>query len=633
MKLNAKKKKILITVTAIVLVIAIGIGIWFGTRGTAEPVNVYPFNYIGMTEYWGDSQESYGSVTTDKIQTVFLSDTQIVTEILVSAGDTVKKGDILMSFDTTLSGLQLERKRLDVEKLKLQLTQAQTQLWEIENMEPMVIPEYVYEEEEEPNLGTALSGSYQISTRSAYDGSTQEKALICWLSGDSSIDNALLEAIRQRAEKFQNSNAQQEPSSASALPEGITEATQASTVSTEETEIPETTEEALPAATEETVPETTEATLPVTTEETVPETTEATGPAATEETVPETTPETTIPAATEETVPETTEETQPAPEEFEVYDYYVIFKTTEGDMSLGARLLWQGLRVSGSAETGFRIRFFDAFGIEDHTLVPTEETEEEASGIPGMIIGSGYTASQIAELRSEQQKMVKEAEFKVKMAEAEYKIMQTELEDGNVYSQIDGEVISVLTEEEAKMGNQPLIKVSGGGGFYVDCSISELEKDNLQIGQEVTINDWNSGMTYTGEVKSVGDFPSSDSYWSGMGNPNTTYYPFAVFIDGSADLQAGGFVSVTYSTAGEQHGIYLQKPFVRTEQGQSYVYILGENGKLEKRFVTLGKSLWDSYQEVLSGLTEEDLIAFPYGKTVKEGAPAVESDLSTLYDY
>ena len=49
--------------------------------------------------------------------------------------------------------------------------------------------------------------------------------------------------------------------------------------------------------------------------------------------------------------------------------------------------------------------------------------------------------------------------------------------------------------------------------------------------------------------------------------------------------------------------------------------------------MTLGKSLWGSYTEILSGLSADDLIAFPYGKNVKEGVPAVESDLSTLRGY
>ena len=91
------KKKTIITVTAVVLVVVIGLGVWFGvSRGRSEPVKVFAFNYVGMTEYWGDSQESYGPVSTDKIQTVFLSSTQTVTEMKVAQGDMVKKGDVLM---------------------------------------------------------------------------------------------------------------------------------------------------------------------------------------------------------------------------------------------------------------------------------------------------------------------------------------------------------------------------------------------------------------------------------------------------------------------------------------------------------------------------------------------------------
>ena len=83
MKLSKKGKKRLIAGTAVVLTAAIGAGIWFGIRGSGDPVGVYSFYDIGMTEYWGDNQESYGPVSTDKIQTVVLSDTQKVTEVMV----------------------------------------------------------------------------------------------------------------------------------------------------------------------------------------------------------------------------------------------------------------------------------------------------------------------------------------------------------------------------------------------------------------------------------------------------------------------------------------------------------------------------------------------------------------------
>ena len=100
-KLN-KRKKILLSIVSLVLVAAIGFGIWYGVSArTAEPVLVYPFQYLGMTEYWGDSQETYGPVTSDNIQTVFLSETQTVTEILVQQGDTVQKGDVLLPHSPT----------------------------------------------------------------------------------------------------------------------------------------------------------------------------------------------------------------------------------------------------------------------------------------------------------------------------------------------------------------------------------------------------------------------------------------------------------------------------------------------------------------------------------------------------
>jgi len=140
-------------------------------------------------------------------------------------------------------------------------------------------------------------------------------------------------------------------------------------------------------------------------------------------------------------------------------------------------------------------------------------------------------------------------------------------------------------------------------------------------------------MTFTGQVQFISDLPLSGDSWNGMGNPNASYYPFKAFVDGSADLQAGTYVSMTYSTSASENGLYLENPFILKEPNGSYVFVMGQNGKLEKRAITVGKSLWGSYTEVLSGLTVDDLIAFPYGKDVNDGAAAVESDISTLYEY
>ena len=611
------KKKIIITVTAVVLVVAIGLGVWFGvSRGRSEPVKVFAFNSVGMTEYWGDSQESYGPVSTDKIQTVFLSSTQTVTEMKVAQGDEVKKGDVLMTFDTTLSDLQLERKRLEVEKLKLDLETAQKKLKDIQNMKPMSIvssDDFDNSDEDSDDEGD-LKKDYELSYDHAYDGSKPSKALICWLrvtTGDEevritpTVDDALLEEARQQAEKFQNEN-QPDPTEPSTEP-----TTESTTESTTE-----------PATEPPTQPGTEPPTQPSTEPPTQPST-EASTPS---------TEETSEGEGGEHSSASAAENPDEKPT-ITVNSYYMVIKTTEGNKRMGARVVWQGMYIR-KVGSGFTFQFFDATGVPDHMATDPDDPDNTDPTDPDMPDpGSGYTAAQLAQMRAEQEKTIKETKFKIKMAEADYKIMQTEMSDGNVYAEFDGKVVSVLTEEEAKTQNQPVLKVSGGGGFYIQGSVSELEKDKMQIGQEVTVNDWNTGMTYTGKIVSMGDFPTNSDGWNGSGNPNVSYYPFTVFVDETADLQAGMYVNIQYSSAESENGIYLENPFIRTENGQSYVYVQGAGGKLEKRFVTTGKALWGSYTEIRSGLTVDDLIAFPYGKNLKEGAPTVESDVSDLYSY
>ena len=612
-----KGKKLLLAGIALVLVAAMGIGIWAIT-GSSEPVNVYSFDYLGMTEYWGDSQESYGPVTTDKIQTLYLSDTQTVTEIYVKQGDTVKKGDKLLSFDTTLDSLALERQRLETERIQLQIKEANGELWEIENTRSEEDWAEILPKPTEPDLGAELTKAYQISKDSAFDGSEPEKALILWMQEDTQIDDAMLDALWQKADQYRQKNWDKQPSSASAVPEdvGLAELVDMLIQTAEETQPEETT---VPTEPEETTAPTEpeETTVPTEPEET-------TAPTEPEETTAPTEPEeTTAPTEPEETTAPT------EPEIPEMKECYVVFKVTEENRVLAGRMLWQGIRIRRSPDGDYSLSFFDAGGVEDHTVV-TEEPEQPEQNWEGGIV---YTREQLAQMRAEVRKKIKELEFDLKMAEAEYKIMQRELSDGNIYAEVDGEVVSVLTEEEARAARQPVVKVSGGGGFYVEGSISELEKENVKPGQEVTINDWNTGMTYTGIIQSVGDFPSGEDGWNGAGNPNASYYPFQVFVNGSADLEAGRYVSVVYSAASAENGIYLTNAFVRTEQGKSYVYLRGENEKLEKRYVAVGKSLWGSYTQILSGVTAEDWLAFPYGKEVKDGAPAVEGDINELYSY
>ena len=751
-----KKKKLWIPVTAATLAAALGAGIWFSTQ-SSEPVNVYPFMNIGMTEFWGDNQESYGPVTTDKIQTVFLSDTQTVTEVAVQDGDEVKKGDLLFSFDTTLDSLSLERKRLEVEKVKLQIKLAGERLEETYKMEPYNPPGIF--DQEEPDLGEELKDKlYKISENEVYDGSKQETALICWLKDGTVINDAILRDLYETALKYQTENAQkpkpeeekQEDSSASALPEPLADS-ESGEVTEEKYTVPgfftcngETVTpddmtvgkdgytirssythqnktywlESAVRKSDKTVlkdlkieayPQTEaeqadweakwgqgvevkymrdvsiaasrlregafaalekDQTLSLEIgEEAVltfrpqmknpPEGTKlefAVSPAdgllkATHDgdlliltgSPDKLTGQPIAYTVTARYSFDDNYDTNRAVEETFSFrlsvvpgedvkkgEFYVVFKVTEENYLKGVPVIWQGAKVTVYEDGSFGMTPFDASMLEDHTLPPPEELEIE---LPTIDPNGIYTAEEILEMQKELNITIKEQKKKLKMVEAEYLIMEKELGDGNVYAEIDGKVVSLLTEEESRQQQQPIIKVSGGGGFYVEGSVSELEKDKLKPGQEVTINDWYNGGMYTGEVVSIGDFPSDSDNWNGMGNPTVSYYPFVAFVDETADLRAGNYVSMTYSTASAEQGIYLEKAFVRSEKGEHWIYVRGADGRLEKRNVRVGKVLWGNYYEILSPLGEEDFLAFPYGKQVKEGAPTVESDLSTLYTY
>ena len=104
-----KKKKIWIPIVSLVLVAALGTGLaLYFTRKPGKTVGVYDSNQLTMT-YWGDEKTSSGPVTTDKLQTVFLSATQEVTKAQVRAARFSLGGEVLRRRE--VRGLRLNQRR------------------------------------------------------------------------------------------------------------------------------------------------------------------------------------------------------------------------------------------------------------------------------------------------------------------------------------------------------------------------------------------------------------------------------------------------------------------------------------------------------------------------------------------
>ena len=124
----------------LVLGAAVGFGgyrIYQGNFGGA--VSVYQIDSnISTEENWNSSDSMDGVVKNSGTQSVTLSDTQTVGETMVKQGDTVKKGDALFSYDSTLADIQMERQNIVIKQLKMQLNQANKQLETIRSYKPDV---------------------------------------------------------------------------------------------------------------------------------------------------------------------------------------------------------------------------------------------------------------------------------------------------------------------------------------------------------------------------------------------------------------------------------------------------------------------------------------------------------------
>ena len=245
----------------------------------------------------------------------------------------------------------------------------------------------------------------------------------------------------------------------------------------------------------------------------------------------------------------------------------------------------------------------------------------------------GYTSAELTAMKNEKQAQIKQLQFDIKMGKAELKIMQKEAADGKVTAEFGGVVSDILEPAQALETGEPLMKVTGGGGYYVEGTVSELALDTIQIGQTVTVNSWDTGAVYTGRVVEIGSYPAEnqDYYY---GSSNVSYYPYKVFIDESADLQDGYYVSLVIQSEEAAAGtLYLQNAFLRSEGNRTYVFVRNAEGLLEKRYLECGVSTDGYMTPVYAGITEEDYLAFPYGKEIVEGAPTFEGTDQDLYGY
>ena len=78
-------------------------------------------------------------------------------------------------------------------------------------------------------------------------------------------------------------------------------------------------------------------------------------------------------------------------------------------------------------------------------------------------------------------------ELDLKKARLEYETLEFEINNGVVYSKIDGVVKTIRSPDQAREEQLPAVLISGGGGYYVTGAMSETELETLRVGDTVTV--------------------------------------------------------------------------------------------------------------------------------------------------
>ena len=134
------KKKIIVGIFSTILVFALVIGVVYiavySNRGT---VLVVPVSDVVYGDNNSDDYGIQGTISTGKVQNI-RKDEGKVSKIYVAQGDHVKKGDVLVQFQTTMEDLELKQAEINLESRKLDLSRAQKKLDMLNGATPYVEP-------------------------------------------------------------------------------------------------------------------------------------------------------------------------------------------------------------------------------------------------------------------------------------------------------------------------------------------------------------------------------------------------------------------------------------------------------------------------------------------------------------
>ena len=220
---------------------------------------------------------------------------------------------------------------------------------------------------------------------------------------------------------------------------------------------------------------------------------------------------------------------------------------------------------------------------------------------------------------------LKKANYTVETKTKEIEKLEKSIKNCVVKSTVDGKVQSVGEGTDSTAENKGYVNIASDGDYRIKALVSEENIYSIYEDAPVLIRSRVDERTWTGTVSSI-DTAAPEQSTDPYGEETTTKYPVYISLDNTDGLLVGQHVTVEldFGQTEVKDGLWLDDYYIiNTDDGAPFVWC-GTSGKLEKRTVELGEYDAELMKyEILSGLTEEDSIAFPEER-LTEGMTAVE---------
>lgn len=668
-------------------------GIYIGLMHVKESkVTEVPVTSVSnlMTDWYSETTLD-GTITTNVAQNVNMDKDMIIEKIYVSQGDDVKKGDNLISFDMTLVEMELNIAKLKLQKQEQDLTKAQNRLTSLQNGGPIEDSTDSTDDTELNSTDGNTGDSNMTSTDIPSDGSGDDEMQSTTGSLGTAVDGSYLASASQPLllSAFTDTASASEESQEADVIDGEEAAAGETSDGEQLDEDEDSSDDGLimdPSYQDPAVDDITDGETPDL--NAGDDSTPSVSPTPTPTLGPNELPD---PNATEEEIPGITDG---EPQFYQKLDYTSQPFTgtgTEDDpyvflvSSAKGKVTVMGSffnRMAGYSEDGTKVvqkggSWFQLEFHENDTIADFEDRKLSCTGyylIDGSLLenpvymyaeteltlddamkyddtgdddeipddsGDGDDSTDSTTMTREDAIKIqknKVSSLKLDIEESNLNITKLENKVKNklVTSKLDGTVAYIGDEATGSYNGDAFLKVKSKDGFYVTGTVSELMRDQMKEGTLLQCTSYDSG-SFEAKVLNVSDYPvdsSNNFYYGGDSNPNVSYYTFnAEITDQSLQFTDQDYVTISLKSNKLSKGsLVVMKAFIRTENGTSYVY-KDVKGTLKKQQVTVDSIVNSGYYAIVtSGLKSDDLLAFPYGNTVQEGAKTKEVTLDDMYN-